>query len=48
MLIIISQNYKEKTAREISIIINEIFGTNKSAEAVHSKGNHHGFNMTRG
>lgn len=48
MLRVIAQNHKTKTAKEIATILNDKFGTNRTAEGVHSKGNHHGFEMARG
>ena len=48
MVKVIAQNYKTKSAREIAVILNDKFGTSRTAEGVHSKGNHHGFEMARG
>lgn len=45
MLRLIAKHYKTKTSGEIAIIINELFGTTKSAESVRHKGNIHGFTM---
>ena len=48
MVKVIAENYKTKSAREIAVILNDKFGTSRTAEGVHSKGNHHGFEMARG
>jgi hypothetical protein len=48
MLKVIAKNYKTKTAREIAVMLNEQFGTKRTAINVQRKGNQLGFNLVRG
>ena len=48
MLRVIAQNYKTKTAREIAVMLNNQFGTKRTAINVQRKGNQLGFNLVRG